>query len=256
MRPENNIPLVSVITITYNSEATIKDTIDSLLKQTYTNLEYIIVDGESYDKTIEIVNSYKARIEEKNIRFKFLSEKDNGIADAWNKGLKMAEGLIIGMLNSDDWYEDDAVECAVNCLDFNKPQLSYGICKRVDHDKKLVEIIDKEFNPKRIYINFGFSFTTCFMTSKLVKEIGGYNTNYKIAIDTDFLLRCFKKKIKFIKCNNVTYMRLGGVSTKFEKLALIEYQKVLKNNGYNNFLIYLFGLLKRGVLFLKKYNLY
>ena len=248
-------PLVSIITITYNSESSIEDTIGSLLNQTYSNIEYIIVDGNSSDKTVSIINSYTEKIKERNIMLKFLSENDEGIADAWNKGLKLATGDIIGMLNSDDWFDDNSIESAVNCLDIKKAQLSYGICYRVNDKKEVIEIMNREFNPNLLYLNFGFSYTTCFVTKKMYNTIGLYNLNYKIAIDTDFLLRAYNHGFKFIKCSNITYMRLGGVSTKFKKAALKEHQQAMMSNGFNPILIFIFGMVKKGVLILQNLKL-
>ena len=245
-------PLVSIITATFNSEKTIKDAIESLLNQTYPNIEYIIIDGKSSDNTISIIDFYVAKFIEKNIIFKFLSEKDNGIADAWNKGIKLATGEIIGMLNSDDWFEANSITYAVELLNTQKPELSYGICKKVNSKKEVTQVINRNFNPKKIYLNFGFSHTTCFVTKKAYDEVGVFNTNYKIAIDTDFLLRFFKQGFVFKKCKNITYMRLGGVSTKFKKTALVEYEKALKDNGFNLALILFFGLIKRGIFIIQK----
>jgi glycosyltransferase involved in cell wall biosynthesis len=244
-------PLVSIITITYNSEATLADTFESLLKQTYSNFECIIIDGKSSDKTLEIVESYCEKFCAKGIPYQMISEKDNGIADAWNKGLKMVNGSIIGMLNSDDWYDEEAISKAVGCLNDSKAQLSYGVCKRVNTKKEIVEVMDVTFNPKRIYLNFGFSYTTCFITRKVIDEIGGFSVLYKIAIDTDFLLRAYKSNVPIIKCSNITYMRLGGVSTKFEKKALSEHQMALRSNNFNPLMISVFGFIKKIYLNLK-----
>ena len=92
------------------------------------------------------------------------------------------------MLNSDDWYDDEAIANAVSCLNDSKEQLSYGVCKRVNNKKEIVEVMDVIVNPKRIYLNFGFSYTTCFMTRKMIDLIGGFSLEYKIAIDNNILL--------------------------------------------------------------------
>ena len=253
--PKNKkTPLVSIITITYNSESTIQDAIESILNQTYENIEDVIVDGASNDNTLSIINSYKEKIINRGIKLKLISEEDKGIADAWNKGLKLCTGDIIGILNSDDWYGDNAVEKVVLCLNVNNPELSYGVCKRVNNKKELIEVMGKEFNPKRIYLNFGFSHTSCFATKKLYDLIGGFNEEFKIALDTDFLLRAFKQNIVFRRCSNVTFMRLGGVSTKFKYKALKEHERAMLSNGFNPILIFLFGVLKRGILFTQRFN--
>src|SRR5258705_5340519 len=100
-------PLVSIITIVYNGEKYIEDSIRSVINQSYKNIEYIIIDGGSSDNTVSIIKKY-----EKQIAF-WISEKDKGISDAFNKGIAKATGEIIGILNSDDWYERDTVAKAV-----------------------------------------------------------------------------------------------------------------------------------------------
>ena len=97
---------ISIITATYNSEKTLKDTLESVLKQTYTNYEHIIVDGDSKDNTMKIVKTYEEKYQGK---LRYISEKDSGIYDAMNKGIKMATGDIIGILNSDDIYANENV---------------------------------------------------------------------------------------------------------------------------------------------------
>jgi len=98
--------LVSIITPCLNSKKTIRKTIESVINQTYKNIEYIIVDGESTDGTIEIINEYREKYKD---CIKFISEKDNGIYDAMNKGIKLCSGSLIGIINSDDYYETNAV---------------------------------------------------------------------------------------------------------------------------------------------------
>lgn len=101
---------VSIVTVTYNSEKTLGATMESVLDQTCTEIEYLIIDGASTDGTVAVAESYRERMERKGIRLRVLSERDGGIYDAMNKGIRMATGDVIGILNSDDWYEPDAVE--------------------------------------------------------------------------------------------------------------------------------------------------
>lgn len=105
--------MVSIITIAYNSEETIAGTMESVLNQTFTEIEYLIIDGASADRTVDIAESYRERMERKGIRLRMISEPDGGIYDAMNKGIRMAEGNIIGILNSGDRYEPEAAETAV-----------------------------------------------------------------------------------------------------------------------------------------------
>ena len=104
---------VSIITVAYNSEATIAGTMESVLAQTYNNIEYIIIDGNSSDHTVEIAEGFRPRMEARGIRLHIVSEPDSGIYDAMNKGIRLATGSIIGILNSDDWYEPDTVDTVV-----------------------------------------------------------------------------------------------------------------------------------------------
>ena len=247
-------PLVSIITISYNSQETINSTVKSILKQSYKNIEYIVVDGNSSDNTLNIVEGFRSQFEKRNINLKVLSEKDKGIADAWNKGLKLATGNIIGILNSDDWYDDSAVEIATKVLDVTQSQISYGICKKLNAKEEVIHVMENEFNTSRVYLNFGFSHTTCFATRKVYEVVGNFDLSYKIALDVDFLLRCVKSNVTFIKTNTITYMRMGGISTANKNSALIEYQQALLKNGYNKFLIGIFGTLKKIILYLKQNN--
>lgn len=117
---------VSIITIAYNSEDVISETMESVLRQSYSRIEYLIIDGKSKDHTVEIAESYRARMEERGIRLRILSEPDKGIYDAMNKGIRMAEGDIIGLLNSGDWYEPDAVEKVVRAFQESDCDLLFG----------------------------------------------------------------------------------------------------------------------------------
>jgi glycosyltransferase involved in cell wall biosynthesis len=115
---------ISIITVNYNGAETLKKAIESVLEQTYDNVEYIIIDGKSDDNSIKIIASYQDLFRKKGYIYKYISEKDNGIYDAMNKGLKIATGDIIGILNSDDWYEVDALEI---CLVYNRIPRSCSI---------------------------------------------------------------------------------------------------------------------------------
>ena len=105
---------VSIITVAYNSEATIAGTMKSVLAQSYSNIEYIIIDGNSSDRTVEIAEGFRSKMEAKGMQLSIVSEPDKGIYDAMNKGIRLATGAIIGILNSDDWYEQDTVDTVVN----------------------------------------------------------------------------------------------------------------------------------------------
>ncbi|MBQ8189523.1 MAG: glycosyltransferase [Lachnospiraceae bacterium] len=119
-------PLVSVVTVAYNSEKTIAATIESVLEQTYPNVEYFIIDGKSKDKTVELAESYRNRFDKKGYIYHIVSEPDQGIYDAMNKGIRLATGDIIGLINSDDWYEPTAVEKTVQTMQRENCDITFG----------------------------------------------------------------------------------------------------------------------------------
>ncbi len=118
--------LASIISVAFNSEKTIERTIESVLNQTYKNIEYIIVDGNSSDGTVSIAESYRKSFEEKGLLYTIISEPDKGMYDALNKGAKLAHGELIGQINTDDWYEPDAVETMVELYEREKYDVAWG----------------------------------------------------------------------------------------------------------------------------------
>lgn len=236
---------ISIITATYNSAKTISDTIESVLSQQYKNLEYIIIDGFSKDNTIDIVKSY---VNKSDISIKWISEKDNGIYDAMNKGIQMATGEVIGILNSDDFYTDNNVLSLV-ADEFeknNELDAIYGDIHFVDSDNlnKCVRYYSSKIF-KRSLMRLGFmpAHPSFYMRKPRFKEIGLYKTNYKIAADFEFLLRAIyvkRIKTKYLPIDMVT-MRTGGVSTSgisSHKTIMKEHLKAFKENHvYTNRLL-------------------
>jgi glycosyltransferase involved in cell wall biosynthesis len=202
---------VSIITVCYNSAATIADTIKSVKSQNFADLEHIIVDGSSTDDTIDIIRSH-------GHVGPLLSEKDNGIYDAMNKGIKMATGDIVGILNSDDSYTDDSVIQDVishflnNNCDAVYADLNYVGVSRKD------KIIRKWRSGKFSYQKFIFGWMpphpTVFIKKECYNNMGGYNTRLKTAADYELLLRfLYKNKIKVSYLPRVVVnMRSGGIS--------------------------------------------
>ncbi len=200
---------ISLITVSYNSEKTIKDTLESVLNQSYDNYEYIVIDGKSNDNTISIVKEYEKKF---NSKLKYISEKDKGIYDAMNKGIKIASGDIIGILNSDDVLahknvfkniveninENDGIYSNLLMLDenLNKP---YRLFKSKKVSKKL---------------GWHMPHPTLYLKKDVYKRCGNFNINYKIAADLDFMLRIINSSLKLKYYNDFfVYMRSGGAST-------------------------------------------
>ena len=235
---------VSIITCTYNSAETIADTIKSVNAQTYPNIEHIIVDGLSKDNTLEIVKEFAG---ERQI---IKSEKDNGIYDAFNKGIRMATGDIIGVLNSDDFFTSDTIiEQVVNAFNKGNIDAVYGDIHFVKPDNlnKCVRYYSsKSFRSWMMRMGFMFAHPSFYVKREYYENLGLYKTDYKIAADFELLLRFVVKakiKCKYLPLDFVT-MRTGGASTESFKSKNIINRECLRackeNNYYSNiFLMWL-----------------
>lgn len=136
MKMENKLqePLVTIITVTYNSAATISRTIESVLNQTYKNIEYLIIDGKSSDDTVRIAEDFSCAMADAGIQYRVISEPDNGMYDALNKGARLGSGVLVGQINSDDWYEPDAVEEMVRLWQSTSFDMAYADLRMVNPD--------------------------------------------------------------------------------------------------------------------------
>lgn len=232
---------ISIITAVYNAEKTIEDTINSVLNQTYTNIEYIIIDGGSKDKTIDIIKKFEPKFQK---RLKWISEKDNGIYDAMNKGIKMATGDIIGILNSDDFFTSKDVISVVNqTFEKYNPDGIYGDIHFVNNNNldKIVRYYSSRIFRKEL-MRFGFmpAHPSFYIKRECFNKFGLYNTSYKIAADFEFILRTIfigNIKTQYVAKDFVT-MRIGGVSTSginSHKQIMKEHLRAFKeNNIYTN----------------------
>lgn len=207
---------VSIVTVCFNSENTIKDTIDSVLNQSYPFIEYIIVDGLSTDKTIEIVKSYKQKFLLKNYEYKWISEQDNGIYDAYNKGIKMSTGDIIGIINSDDWYESNAIRSMANAYDGES--MIFGDMNICNHQKKYLYTLTCNGNLRcKVNSTMPINFPATFIPIKVYNKVGMFNTSYRLSGDYDFILRCFIGNEKFIYLPIVISNMRNSGATSFNK---------------------------------------
>lgn len=220
---ENSSPLFSIITVCYNAESTIEQTINSVLDQSFKDFEYIIVDGGSTDKTLEIIDRYKEKIDI------VISESDDGIYDAMNKGIRQASGKMIGLLNSDDWYEPDALELVANAYkESDGKTIFHGLCKYIDHEKE-ERILSYHHDVLPLH---SIAHPTCFIPMVIYDEFGLYDTSYKIASDYELLLRSYEAGVSFQRIERVlANFRSGGITSqqnsKYEDLAIqLKYGKI------------------------------
>ncbi len=236
------------MTVSYNSDKTIERTIKSVLLQNYHSIEYIVIDGGSNDRTLDILNKY-------NINY--ITEKDEGIYDAMNKGILKCTGDIIGILNSDDYYANNFVVQNI-VSHFSSINEKIGIIYS--------DLIFKENNKiKRIYNSRNFKLKhfkiglmpphpTVFIKKELYNNFGLYRTDYKIASDFDFLFKLmYINKIKYSYMPGVTViMSLGGVSTKNLKNKLLLNKEISNSLKTYNINLNIFGLIIKYIFRLKE----
>ncbi len=201
--------LVSIVTVCYNSENTVRATIESVLAQTYDKIEYLIIDGASSDNTVAIAEEYKEKFAEKGYEYKIVSEKDNGIYDAMNKGINMAQGEIVGIINSDDWYEPIAIETAVNTYNEEKYDMFYADINLI---KANGQIMVKKSKHDRLPTSRHWNHPTSFVTKETYNELGAFRCE-GIHDDFDLFLRIRKAGKKIVIRNIVlANFRTGGTS--------------------------------------------
>jgi len=179
------LPLVSIITVVYNGEKKIEQAIQSVLGQSYKNIEYIIIDGGSKDGTMEIVKKYQDQL-------RWISEKDEGISDAFNKGIKIASGEIIGIINADDWYENDAIEHVVK--NFQGNDVIYGDMRMWGNEK--IEFVVKG-NHEILKDEMTVNHPTVFIAKACYDKFGLFDKSYRCAMDYDLLLRLKVNNCRF-----------------------------------------------------------
>ena len=204
---------ISIITATFQSAGTVRDTLESVLGQSYTNFEHIIVDGASKDATMDIVKSYEDAYKG---RLKYISEKDSGLYDAMNKGIQMATGDVIGILNSDDKYaHQDVLQEIVNCFEKNNCDGSYG--NLIFMDAETMTKPQRIWRSKEGKLEEGWipAHPTLYLKKEVYEKVGLFHLSYRIVADYDFMVRMLKDKnihLSYID-DDLVYMRVGGIST-------------------------------------------
>jgi len=198
-------PLISVITVVYNGEKTLERAIKSVTGQTWDNIEYILIDGNSTDNSVEIIKKYGELIDF------WISEPDKGISDAFNKGVSYCTGDFFAFLGSDDWYEPDGVERIAEKIIPGREIYAGHANLWTDNGNTFVKL--HKSRPERIFQTMRIAHPATFVSQKVFEQIGGFSKEYKVAMDYDFMLRAKLKGFEILVVDHViTNMVLGGNS--------------------------------------------
>jgi glycosyltransferase len=243
---------VSIITICYNRNATIAKAIESVLAQDYPSIEYIVIDGNSSDGTAAIVQSYGSKIST------FISEPDQGMYDALNKGLRLSTGDIIGLMHSDDEFYDATVVSQIVAA-FKNNSLTDGlygdgIYVSNDEEERLIRNrIGGAYSIKKVKAGWLPLHPTVYLKKSIIDSYGFYNLDFKIASDTDWLLRyLYQHRVKMIYLSSyIVKMRMGGLSTSYKRAfeVLQEDYKIYKQHGLAAFRV----VFQKKIIALKQY---
>lgn len=233
----------SLITVTYNSAKTLRDTLDSVLLQTYHDIEYIVVDGLSKDKTVAIIKSYEPKFEG---RMRWVSEKDSGLYDAMNKGFRMATGDVIGIINSDDLIADTAaIEKVMKCFEIDSEVDAVYADLYYVSQKDTLKIVRYWKSGRQDSFAKGWhpAHPTFYVKREVYQKYGLFDLDFKFAADFELMLRLIEKEhIKLYYLSEpLVRMRLGGTTSKnFTniKKGNIECIKAFKKNGIKVSCIY------------------
>jgi glycosyltransferase len=235
-QPDNSLTLITIITVVYNNVHHIKGAIQSVLLQNYPNIEYVVIDGNSNDGTLEVLEEFKNQISV------LLVESDRGIYDALNKGISLSNGEVIGFLHSDDFFaNNDVVGDIAKVFKNDKTEVVYGDLDYVKNNNKSIVRRWKAGKFSQRKLNYGWMppHPTFYARKELYKNFGGFNLAYKIAADYDCMLRFLKKDIAISYIPKVLIkMRVGGASNKSFRNIIQKSQedyRVMKNNKIGGF---------------------
>jgi glycosyltransferase involved in cell wall biosynthesis len=226
---------ISVVTPTFNSAKSVKNTLNSVLAQSSSPDEYIIVDNASLDGTLDLVNSYRELFAEKNIRLKVISEKDSGIYDAINKGVRCASGDWIGIINSDDYYDELAIARLRTAIAGNHFDVFHGNISIFDSENSSIKYCPI---PSAKYTMSVFH-PTMFISKQSYARIGFYDLKYKLSSDFEWIMRARKSGLVFYYENQlISHYYQFGASYKNRMKGIFENYKIRKKYSIPFFITY------------------
>lgn len=209
-------PLISIVTVVYNGEQFLEETIQSVINQTYDNVEYIIIDGGSTDGTLNIIKKYEERIDY------WVSERDKGISDAFNKGISCSLGKLIGILNADDYYNQETIN--IISKEYFSADIFYGNLVKLDGKKEY--LLKSSKNSLRSIDKCSMEYIyhpTFFVKKEIYKKYGLFNEDFKLAMDYEFFSGLNFNKVHSIYIDKtLTCMRMFGISDIYNYKAKLE----------------------------------
>lgn len=228
----------TVVTVVYGAETVIRRTIESVLKQTYAPYEYIVIDGESKDNTLQIVSEYEEKFAEKNICLRVLCEKDTGIYNAMNKGVELASGDFISFLNAGDYYEEDALESINAFYQEDSFELIYGGLHYINPNGTVINKMSKN-DEHGIVTSRHWNHPSMFLSTQIYKQYG-FNEKFRVYADFDLYLKMRKKGVKIRVIDRViTNFVADGVSTNTNMKKVLSRAKekyaTYRENDYSVF---------------------
>ena len=212
---------ISIITPCFNSEKTIRNTLDSVADQEVNEIEHILIDGGSTDGTLRILNEYAQRVSH---AVKIVSEPDDGIYDAMNKGIRMAEGDLVGIINSDDWYERETFGKVSGIYGGTDNEIIYGAIRVYEGEGiRSIEFYHHDFLMRRMINHPG-----CFVSRGVYERVGLFDTTYRSSADYDWMKRAYDSGAEFVPVYDVlANIRTGGMSSSnvgFRETLKLQYQ--------------------------------
>lgn len=229
---------VSIITVVLNAEKTLGRTIDSVLAQTYDNIEYIIIDGRSTDNTLKLAEEYRPAFEERGYEYRIFSESDHGIYDAMNKGIIRSTGELVGIINGDDWYEPDAVEKMAKKYE----QEHYDLCfADIRMHMRNGSTFIKKARVRRYTTSRDWNHPTQFVRRRVYDRFKYKCEN--ISDDMDFYFKVKRSGMKICVINEVlANFTMGGVSSRIPLkevwTRIMRRYRIYRNNGYSRLYIF------------------
>ena len=227
---------ITVVTVVYNGENTVRKTIESVLEQEVKPDEYLVIDGQSTDDTLAIVESYRTSFKKKNIVFRIVSEKDYGIYDAFNKGVRLASSEYIAFLNADDWYEPTALKIVREVYDKEPFDFAYGTIQYVGRNGV---ILKKKSKLDTIVSSRNWNHPSSFVKRELYLE-HPFPLNFKIYADFYWFLAIRKQNVKIVILpadDVIVHFRTGGASINSDFLQMLERARekflAYRENGYS-----------------------